>query len=88
MAYGDEKVIIDVKDGERGEILYTDQDGKKRSYYPCRSIWLEVQTLEVLTILGDLWEDAKEPPLITRVRGIVVLGDRSISVVGDPKTKV
>jgi hypothetical protein len=88
MAYGDEKVIVDVKDVEHGEILYTDKEGKEHTYYPCRNIWLEVQTLEILTVLGDPKEEGKEPPLVTRVRGTAALEDRSISVVGDPKSKV
>jgi hypothetical protein len=88
MAYGDEKVIVDVKDVEHGEILYTDKEGKEHTYYPCRNIWLEVQTLEILTVLSDSEEDGKEPNLVTRVRGTAVLEDRSISVAGDPKSKV
>lgn len=88
MAYGDEKVIVDVKDVEHGEILYTDKEGKEHTYYPCRNIWLEVQTLEILTVLADPREDDKEPNLVTRVRGTVALEDRSISVVGDRASKV
>lgn len=88
MAYGDEKVIVDVKDVEHGDILYTDKEGKESTYYPCRNIWLEVQTLEVLTVLADPRPDDKEPNLVTRVRGTAALEDRSISVVGDPASKV
>ena len=88
MAFGDEKVVVNVKDIDHGEILYTDNAGVEHTYYPCRSIWIEVQTLEVLTILGDPKEEGQEPPLVTRVRGTVALEDRSISVVGDPKSKV
>lgn len=88
MAFGDEKVFVNVKDIDHGEILYTDKAGVEHTYYPCRSIWLEVQTLEVLTILGDCKEEGQEPQLVTRVCGTVALEDRSISVVGDPKSKV
>jgi len=87
MAYGDEKVIVDVKDVNHGEILYTDKEGKEHTYYPCRSIWLEVQTLRVRTTLGDP-KDGAEPPLVTRLYGTAALEDRSISVVGDSKSKV
>lgn len=87
MAYGDAKVIVDVKDIEHGKILYTDEEGKEHIYYPCRGISLEVQTLEVLTVLGDS-KDGNERLLVTSVHGTVVLEDRSISVVGDPKSKV
>ncbi|OIT13539.1 hypothetical protein BL241_03120 [Ralstonia solanacearum] len=88
MGYGDPKVVVDVKDIEHGEILYTDTDGKQRTYYPNRSIWLEVQTLEVLTILGEPKEEGAEPLLMTRVRGTALLEDHSISVVGDPESRV
>ncbi|TXT35209.1 MAG: hypothetical protein FD135_5032 [Comamonadaceae bacterium] len=86
MAFGDEKVVV--KDIDHGDILYTDNAGAEHTYYPCHSIWIEVQTLEVLTVLGDRKEEGQEPPLVTRVRGTVSLEDRSISVVGDPKSKV
>lgn len=88
MVYGEPKVIVDVKDVDHGEILYTDTDGKKHTYYPTHSIWLDVQTLEVLTILGEPKEEGAEPPLVTRVRGTAALEDYSISVVGDPEPKV
>jgi hypothetical protein len=87
MGYGDEKVIVDVKDVDHGEILYTDKEGKEHTYYPCRSIWLEVETLEVLTFLGEP-KDGAEPPLVTKVRGTATLEDRSISVIGDTKSRV
>lgn len=88
MVFKDEKVIVNVKDIDRGEILYTDNLGVEHTYYPCRNIWIDVQTLEVLTGLGDCNEEGQEPPLVTRVRGTVSLEDLSISVVGDPKSKV
>lgn len=87
MAYGDPKVVVDVKEAEHGEIVYKDHDGKTRTYYPSYSIWMHVQTLEVLTILGVPKEAGAEPPLVTRVRGTAVLEDRSISVIGDPASK-
>ena len=82
---GDGKVVVNVKDIDHGEILYTDKTGVEHTYYPCRSIRLEVQTLEVLTVLGDRKEEGQEPPLATRVRRTVALEDRSISVVGDQR---
>ena len=88
MAYGDEKVVVDVKDVDRGAILYTDAGGKEHTYHPARSIWLEVQTLQILTVLGGPAEEGGTPKLITRVRGSAVLEDYSISVVGDPSSKV
>lgn len=88
MALGDEKVVVNVKDIDCGDVLYTDKAGLKHTYYSCRSIWLEVQTLEVVTVLGDCKGEGQEPPLVTSARGTVALQDRSISVVGDPKSKV
>ena len=61
MAFGDEKVVVNVKDIDRGDILYTDNAGVEHTYYPCRIIWLEVQTLEVLTVLSDFKEEGQEP---------------------------
>lgn len=88
MAFGDEKVVVNVKDIDHGGILYTDNAGVEHAYSPCRSIGIEVQTLEVLTVLDDPKEEGQEPPLVTRVGGTVALEDSSISVVGDPKSKV
>jgi hypothetical protein len=86
MAFGDEKVVV--KEIEHGDILYTDNAGVEHTYYPCRNMGVEVQTLEVLTGLGHGNEEGQEPPLLTSVRGTVALEDWSISVVGDPKSKV
>ncbi|MDO9160153.1 MAG: hypothetical protein Q7U45_11960 [Burkholderiaceae bacterium] len=87
MAFGDEKVVVSVKDIDHGAILYTDNAGAEQTYYPCHGIWVEVQTLEVLTALGYRKEEGQEPPLVTSVRGTVALEDRSISIVGDTKSK-
>ena len=88
MAYGNTKVVVDVKEVVQGEILYTNADGKEQTYYPTHSIWLEVQTLEVLTILGDPEEEGAQPPLVIRVNGTATLEDYSICVVGDPGSEV
>lgn len=87
MAFGDEKVVVDVKEIDHGEILYIDKDGAEHTYYPCHSNWLEIEFLEVLTVLGEPREDGAESPVVTRVRGTARLEDRSISVVGDPGSK-
>ena len=87
MAYGDEKVVIDVREAERGSIVYKDKSGKETSYYPTRTAWLEIEDLQVMVVLGDTPKDAKEGVLVTRIRGIARLEDRSLSVVGDPTTK-
>lgn len=88
MTYREEKMIVNVKDSDHGKILYTDNAGEEHTYYPCNNIWIEAQTLEVLTSLGSFKEDGKEPQLVTGVRGTVVLKDWSISVVGDERSKV
>ena len=87
MAYGDEKVAIDVREAESGSIIYKDKSGKETSYYPTRTAWLEIEDLQVMVVLGDTPKDAKEGVLVTRIRGIARLEDRSLSVVGDPTTK-
>jgi hypothetical protein len=86
MAYGDPKIAVDVKEAEHGKIVYTDADGKTRTYYPAHTIWMSVQTLEVLTVLNELKEEGGEPNLVTRVRGTALLEERSISVVGDAQS--
>jgi hypothetical protein len=87
MAFGDETVVVDVEDAEHGEILYRDKAGKEHTYYPCSSNWLEVESLEVFTTLGDPREKGAEARVVIRVRGIARLEDRSISVIGDPDSK-
>ncbi len=57
-------------------------------FKPNRRIWLEAQTLELLTFLREPQEQGDLPQLVTRVRGTAVLEDYSISVVGDPTSKV
>lgn len=88
MGYGDEKVVVDVKDIDDGELLYTDKNGQQHTYYPCRNTWLDVQTLEVVTSLREPQDEGSAPRLVTQVRGKAALEDRSISVVGDPASKV
>jgi hypothetical protein len=88
MSYRDEKIVVDVRDLEHGEILYTDTGGKQRTYYPAYSIWLEVQMLQILTVLNEPAEEGGAPSLKTRVRGAASLKDDSISVLGDPPSEV
>lgn len=88
MAFGDEKVVVDVRDVEHSdEIEYADKAGAKHTYYPCQANWLKVEDLQVLIALTNPPEGTKEPGLVTRIRGIARLEDRSLSVVGDPATK-
>lgn len=86
MAFGDEKVVVDVKDVDKGELEYTDKEGKKHHYYPCSVISLFVDMLEVLTNLTEAKEGSDTPQIVTRIRGDAKLEDRGISVIGDPSS--
>ena len=88
MALVQPKLAVDVKDIGGGELQYTDTEGKSHTYYPSSRIWLNAQTLELLTFLREPQEPGELPQLMTRVRGTAVLEDYSISVVGDPSSKV
>ncbi|WP_194945503.1 hypothetical protein [Limnohabitans sp. DM1] len=74
MAFRDEKVV-NVKDIERGEILYTDNAGEEHTYYQRHIMWIGVHSLEVQTSLSNFGEEGKEPQLMTGVRGTVALED-------------
>ena len=87
MAYGDPKIVVDVKDTERGEILYTDAEGKQRHYYQTLTTWLEVESLHLLTVLDDPRDDAAEPKISKRFRGVARVDAVSLNVVGDPSAK-
>lgn len=87
MAYGDEKVIIDVREGERGQIIYKDGEGKEHKYYPARYAYFTVEDLQTLVVLNEPPDGQTEPVIVRRIRGTARLEDRSLSVVGDPKSK-
>lgn len=87
MAYGDEKVIADVREGERAQIIYKDGDGKEHNYYPARYANFVVEDLQTLVLLNEPPEGQTEPVIARRIRGTARLEDRGLSVVGDPKSK-
>lgn len=87
MSYGDEKVIVDVREGERAQILYRDREGKEHKYYPARYAYFVVEDLQTLIMLNEPREGQTEPVIVRRIRGTARLEDRSLSVVGDPKSK-
>ena len=87
MAYGDPKIVVDVKDTEHGEILYTDAEGKSRHYYPAHTTWFEVESLHLLTVLDEPSKDETEPRISKRFRGVARVDATSLGVVGDPSAK-
>lgn len=87
MAYGDEKVIVDVREGERAQIIYTDGEGKEHKYYPARYAYFAVEDLQTLVVLNEPPEGQTEPVIVRRIRATARLEDRGLSVVGDPKSK-
>lgn len=87
MGYGDETVIVDIRDGERAQIIYKDGEGKEHTYYPARHVFFIVENLQTLVVLAETPEGQMEPVVERRIRGTARLEDRSLSVVGDPKSK-
>ena len=87
MANGDEKVIVDVREGERGQIIYKDGEGIEHKYYPARYAYFVVEELQTLVVLNDPPEAQTEPVIVRRIRGTARLEDCSLSVIGDPKSK-
>ena len=87
MAYGDEKMIVDVREGERAQIIYKDGEGKEHTYYPARYANFVVEDLQTLVVLNEPPEGQSQPGIVRRIRGTARLEDRGLSVVGDPKSK-
>lgn len=87
MGYGDEKVIVDVRDSERAQIIYKDGEGKEHTYYPARYTYFVVEDLQTLVVLAEPPEGQTESVIVRRIRGTARLEDHGLSVVGDPKSK-
>jgi len=87
MAHGDEKVIVDVREGERAQIIYKDGEGKEHKYYPARYAYFVIEDLQTLVVLNEPPEGQTEPVIKRRIRGTARLEDRRLSVVGDPTSK-
>ncbi len=87
MGYGDEKVIVDVREGERAQVIYKDGEGKEHTYYPSRYAYFVVEDLQTMVVLNEPPEGQVEPVITRRLRGAARLEDRSLSVVGDPKSR-
>lgn len=87
MAYGDEKVIVDVREGERAQIIYKDGEGKEHNCYPARYTYFVVEDVQTLVVLNEPPQGQTEPVIVRRICGTARLEDRGLSVVGDPKSK-
>jgi hypothetical protein len=87
MAYGDEKVIVDVREGERAQIIYKDSEGKVHKYYPARYAYFVIENLQTLVVLNEPPKEQTEFAIVRRIRGTARLEDRGLSVVGDPESK-
>lgn len=88
MAYGDEKkVIVDVRESERAQIIYKDGEGKEHTYYPARYAYFVVENLQTLVVLNKPPQGQTEPVIARRICGTARIEGRGLSVVGDPKSK-
>jgi len=87
MAYGDEKVVVEVTEREDKALEHVGPDGKSRTYYPDSQIWLDLQELQVGSELREPLSDAPQPELVTYLRGEARLEDYDIAVIGEPDNK-
>lgn len=85
MAYGDEKVIIDLRVGEHNELIWKSPEGPEQTYHPhSNTVWLKADELRLFWAYGG----DEAAPLRLGVRGTVSLErDRDISVIGEPTNK-
>lgn len=87
MSKGEEKRTVDVRDGERGSVVYKDASGEEHVYWPQRYTYFILEDLQTCTYLAESGEGATQPVLKKSIRGTARLKDRSLSVVGDAGTK-
>ncbi len=89
MAYGQEKVVIKLRDDEKlNALIETCEDGKERTYYPRRSaIHWNCEKLQVRQGFAYRDENDLDPPkMLTYVTGVARLtSGYSVSVIGDPQ---
>lgn len=86
MGHAGEKIVVDVRESDRGSIIYKDSAGKEATYYPTMTTWFTVEDLETFVMLGEPAEGTTEPTIVRRLRGTARLEDDSLSVLGDPNT--
>lgn len=87
MAFGDDRVVVDVKDLPDGDIEYTAPDGKKAHYYPGRNMHLVLGGIEErLSAAGK--DEAHAQPWVKRyLHGEAQLEqDYDIAILGVPRT--
>lgn len=90
MAYGEEKVAIDLRDGEKDGALIEAREGKEQTYYPKQfaTHW-DCERLQVRQGFAYREEGDQDPPkTITYVTGIARLSsDYDVSVIGEPENR-
>lgn len=86
MGYGDKKVVIEMTEREDGSIEHADPDGLKRTYYPGRQVWLDLQDLQVWRHLRESEADGA-PNLVMQAQGEARLEDYDLSIIGEPTNK-
>lgn len=81
-----EKMVVDVRPGERKELLLKNEKGDERTFYPHdNTVWFDVDEAKVA------WAPTREEgsPMRPYVRGFVSLErDRDLSILGDPANTV
>lgn len=88
MTYGEEKVFIKLRDGEKDGALIENREGKENTYYTKQfaTHW-NCEKLQVHQGFAYREEGDKNPPkTITYVTGIARLSsDHDVSVIGEPQ---
>lgn len=87
MARQDEKIIVDVRDGERGSVVYKDVSGEEHTYWPAKCTYFVLEDLQTSTYLAEPGEGETEPEIKKSIRGLARVECRSLSVIGDPAWK-
>jgi len=89
MAYGDEKIIVNVKETDHGEIEYADAKGDTRTLYPSTwSIWFKVDELQEGSSVREPKEGGSGPVVFEYLHGTAsIFRDYGIEVLGVPRTK-
>jgi hypothetical protein len=87
MGYGDEKVVVEVTDGQDGALEHVTKDGKKLTFYPASRFNLDVQELQFWQYLREPGDNDSVPVMVPQLRGKARLEDYGISVIGEPDNK-
>lgn len=89
MAYGQEKVVVKLRDDEKlNELIETCEDGKERTYYPriFATHW-NCEKLQVRQGFAYRYENDLDPPkMLTYITGVARLNsDYNVSIIGEPE---